>query len=79
MQALTEAMIVKMLAAAAVAGRERPETDAARISASVMTVATKARDQHRGDDAGVLELADGAMALLDAHDDALDGAGGEQG
>lgn len=67
-----------MLAAAAVTGRERPAMDAERISASVMTVAAKARDQHRGEDADLLELADGAMALLDAEDDALDGTDEEQ-
>ena len=79
MQALTEGMIARMLAAAAVTGRERPAMEAERISDSVMTVASKVRDQYRGEDADVLEIADGAMALLDAEDDALDGTDGEQG
>ena len=79
MQALDDAMIARMLEAAAVVGRERPAEEAARISTAVTTVATAARGRYRLDDASGLELADSAMELLDAEDDGLDGDVGEQG
>jgi len=78
-QALNDAMIARMLEAAAIVGRERPEEDASRISVAVTTVATAARDQYRRDEASSLELADSAMAAIDAEDDGLDGRTSEEG
>lgn len=72
-QALDEAMIATMLEAAAIVGRELPAEDAARISAAVVATADRARDEYRLDTTDRLELADDAMAMLDASADALDG------
>lgn len=72
-QALDDAMIAKMLEAAAIVGRERPAEDAARISTTIVATADRARDEYRLDTTDRLELADDAMAMLDASADALDG------
>jgi hypothetical protein len=72
-QALDDAMIAKLLEAAAIVGRERPAEDAGRISAAVVATADRARDGYRLDTTDRLDLADAAMATLDASADAEDG------